>query len=200
MSYSDEKTYGSAKYHGMKVDGVHHWTYPGGQWTERKVAPDRWEVAYTSVKRRNRRAPEGSGAELGSAYHWLIVAHQWVDKLDANTYATQLEGTKYLIAFRKPDLPMWNTQFKNAKRHAREKTIAALEDALARLKADAEEFEDAVDQAALVDLRASWAEALEDVAADATVARPEPAGPRRPTRRTGKARRHGARGHQVARR
>jgi hypothetical protein len=157
MAYSDAKSYGSARYHGMKVGGVHHWTYPDGQWTERKVKPDRWEVTFTSLKRRNRRAPAGSGAEVGSGYHWLIVAHQWVDKLDANTYATQLEGSKYLVAFRKPDWPVWNTQLRNAKRHAKEKAIAALQDMIRRIEESDEDLEDVVDQAALVDLAANFA-------------------------------------------
>lgn len=153
--YDDEKSYGSAKFHGMKVGGVHRWTYPDGQWQERKLAPDRWDLTFTSLKRRNRRAPAGSGAEVGSGYHWLIVAHQWVDKLDANTYATQTEGTKYLVAFRKADWPVWNTQLRNAKRHARERTIAALEDMIRRVKAGGESLEEPVDAAALVELAAN---------------------------------------------
>src|SRR5687768_12993275 len=156
MAYSDEKSHGSAKYHGMKVGGQHSWTYLDGQWTERKIAPDRWEVTFSSLKRRNRKAPANSGAEVGSGYHWLIVAHQWVDKLDANTYATQMEGAKYLIAFKKPDWPVWNTQFRNSKRHAKEKTIAALEDMIRRIEAGGEEWEEAVDAAALVELATNF--------------------------------------------
>ena len=156
MAYAGEKTYGSAKYHGMKVGGVHHWTYPDGQWTERKVAPDQWDFTFTSLKRRNRKAPAGSGAEVGSGYHWLIIAHQWVDKLDANTYATQLEGRKHLLAFRKPDWPLWNTQFRNARQGARERTIAALKDMIRELEAGGEGVENVIDQAALVDLAATY--------------------------------------------
>lgn len=156
MAYADERTYGSAKYHGMKVGGVHHWTYPGGQWTERKVAPDQWDVTFTSLKRRNRKAPRGSGAEVGSGYHWLIVAHQWVDKLDANTYATQLEGRKFLVAFRRPDWPVWNTQLRTSRRSARDRTIAALKAEIRRLEAGGDVYENVIDQAALVDLAASF--------------------------------------------
>lgn len=180
MAYSDEKTYGSAKYHGMKVGGRHFWTYPDGQWTERKVAPDRWEVSFTSLKRRNRKAPTGSGAEVGSGYHWLIVAHQWVDKLDANTYATQMEGRKVLIAFRKPDWPVWNTQFKNARRGAKERTIAALQDLIRSIEEGDEDLEDVVDQAALVDLAATF-EAEEGLPPGSV---PRPGAPA-PTRKAG---------------
>lgn len=174
MAYADEKSYGSAKYHGMKVGGLHQWTYPDGQWTERKVAPDRWEVTFSSLKRRNRKAPANSGAGVGSGYHWLIVAHQWVDKLDANTYATQMEGTKHLVAFRKPDWPVWNTQFRNSKRHAKQKAIAALQDMIARIEASGEDWEDAVDQAALVDLATNFhQDRIQRESEEKTLARPE---------------------------
>ena len=157
-AYGAEKTHGSAKYHGMKVGGVHRWTYPDGQWTERKVRPDRWDVTYTSLKRRNTRAPRGSGAETGSGYHWFIAAHQWVEKLDANTYATHLEGSKYLVAFKKPDWPVWNTQFRNAKRHAKEKTVAALQDAIRMVESGELDLEDPQEGDALAELAARFAE------------------------------------------
>lgn len=156
--YGEAKRHEGRTYRGMRVGGVHRWSYPDGEWTERKVAPDRWEVTFTSLKRRKRRAPARSGAETGSGYHWLIVAHQWVEKLDANTYSTQMEGAKYLVAFRKPGWPVWNTQFRNAKRHARERTIAALEAEIARLKAmDDAAFEDPHDAKALPALAATAA-------------------------------------------
>lgn len=164
--YSDAKEHEGRKYHGMRVGGIHRWSYPDGEWTERKVAPDRWEVTFTSLKRRKRRAPARSGAETGSGYHWLIVAHQWVEKLDANTYSTQMEGAKYLVAFKKPGWPVWNTQFRNAKRHARERTIAALEAEIARLKAlDEAAFEDPHDAKALPELGVTWKEAGEGIGA-----------------------------------
>jgi frataxin-like iron-binding protein CyaY len=140
--YGEAKEFKGRSYHGMKVGGVHRWTYPDGQWTERKVQPDRWDITYTSLKRRNRKAPRGSGAEVGSGYHWFITAHQWVEKVDANTYATHLEGSKYLVAFRKPDWPVWNTQFRNAKRRARERTVAALQDAIRRIEEGSLDLED----------------------------------------------------------
>lgn len=158
MAYQDPKEFKGRSYRGMKVGGAHLWSYPDGSWTERKVAPDEWQVSYTSLKRRRRRAPQGSGAEAGSGYHWFIVAHQWAYKLDANTYATHMEGTKRLIAFRKPGWSGWNTQFRNAKRRARERTIAALEEALARLKAEETmDVEDPLDAAPLQRLAAAAA-------------------------------------------
>lgn len=157
-AYGSEKAYGSAKYHGMRVGGEHRWTYPDGQWTERKVRPDRWDIRYTSLKRRNKKAPGSSGAEVRSGYHWFITAHQWVEKLDANTYATHLEGSKYLVAFRKPDWPVWNTQFRNAKRHAKERTIAALQDAVRRIESGDLDLEEPQQKDALAALAAHAAE------------------------------------------
>jgi hypothetical protein len=207
MSYDDEKSYGSAKYHGMKVGGIHRWTYPDGKWQERKVAPDRWEVGFTSLKRRDRRAPEGSGAEVGSGYHWLIVAHQWVDKLDANTYATRLEGTKYLVAFRKADWPVWNTQFRNAKRHAKERTLAALRDLVRRIEEGGDSLEEPVDAAALVDLAATFeaesglARPLKADRGQPAAAATSPAGRTGAERtRTGRPQRQRARRRQAAKR
>lgn len=133
MAYQDPKEHAGRSYHGMKVGGTHRWSYPDGEWKEKKLEPNRWHVEFTSLKRRKRRAPRGSGAELGSGYHWLVVAHQWVTKLDANTYATQMEGEKYLIAFKKPDWGGWNTELRGRK-GARQKTIQALEDALERVR------------------------------------------------------------------
>jgi hypothetical protein len=161
MAYGDEKDYGGRKYRGMKVGGVHRWTYPDGQWTERKVSPQRWEIGFTSLKRRRTRAPDKSGAEVGSGYHWFIVAHQWAGKLDANTYATQMEGTKHLIAFRKPGWRGWTTQ-QRGHTSARLRTIMALEEILAELReAQDGEFEDPQDAGALGTLVTPGGEAKE---------------------------------------
>jgi hypothetical protein len=169
MAYEDEKSHAGQAYRGMKVGGVHLWTYPEGKWAERKVTPQRWDVAFTSLKRRRRRAPEGSGAEVGSGYHWLIVAHQWVGKLDANTYATHLEGSKHLLSFRKPGWKGWTTQ-QRGHTSARLKAIAALEELIEELRDQTDEgLEDPQDDAALASLLQA-----EDAAAGARAgARPQ---------------------------
>jgi len=131
--YSEAKEFQGKKYHGMRVGGVHRWSYPDGTWKERKVSPSEWDIVFTSHKRRLRKAPKGSGAEAGSEYHWFIAAHQWVRKEDENTYSTVLEGKKFLVSFKKPEWPVWNTQFRNQK-PAREKVIRLLEQTLERLR------------------------------------------------------------------
>ncbi|MBW3581998.1 MAG: hypothetical protein KY455_02770 [Euryarchaeota archaeon] len=132
-SYKEKKTHKGKTYSGMRVGGVHSWTYPDGSWKERKVDPKRWEFTYASRKDRDRRAPKGSGAGEGSGYHWYITAHQWVRKLDANRYATFMEGNKRLISFQKPDWQVWNSQFKN-QRSADQRVIEALEDEIERVR------------------------------------------------------------------
>lgn len=128
MSYKEKKEHEGKTYRGMRVGGRHRWRYADGTWREEKATPDRWAFSYAAHKHRHARAPQGSGAEPGSGYHWLILAHQWVEKEDANTYATFMEGEKRLIAFRKPAWEQWNTQFGNQP-SARERTVRALEEA-----------------------------------------------------------------------
>ena len=107
MSYDDVKEL-NGRYTGMKVGRSHRWRYDAGEWKERKVTPDRWEFTYSVVKRRAGRAPEGSGAPVGTAYRWFIVANQVVTKLDANSYTTEMVGHKLEVAHRRADHASWN--------------------------------------------------------------------------------------------
>jgi hypothetical protein len=92
----------------MKIGGRHRWRYDAGDWSERKVEPDRWEFAYAVPKRRAGHAPEGSGVPVGTEYHWYILAHQTVRKLDANTYTTAMAGQKYKLAHRRAGSEKWS--------------------------------------------------------------------------------------------
>lgn len=74
--YNALKTFQGQVYSGMAVGGSHTWNYDQGVWKETKVEPDRWEIDYTSTKRRARTAPKGSGVPVGAQYHWFIVGHQ----------------------------------------------------------------------------------------------------------------------------
>ena len=129
-AYDDSKQAGRRSYTGMRVGGVHHWEYPDGRWSERKVTPDRWAIHFTSTKRRKGRgAPAGSGAKVGAEYHWFILAHQRARKLDANSYATEMVGTKHLVAFRQPGWSRWSSQFRGHKSQ-KERLRALLQAAL----------------------------------------------------------------------
>jgi hypothetical protein len=75
-SYNALKTFQGQIYSGMAVGGSHTWNYDPGVWKETKVEPDRWEINYSTTKRRARKAPKGSGVPVGAQYHWFIVGHQ----------------------------------------------------------------------------------------------------------------------------
>src|SRR5438046_7242985 len=87
--YDQVKEFEGQRYTGMKVGRHHKWRYDAGEWREQKVTPDRWTFRYAVVKRRAGKAPEGSGAPVGTAYRWYILASQIVTKLDANSYMTE---------------------------------------------------------------------------------------------------------------
>jgi len=74
--YNALKSFNGQVYSGMAIGGSHTWNYDQGQWKETKVEPDLWKVDFETKKRRARNAPKGSGAPVGTEYHWLVVAHQ----------------------------------------------------------------------------------------------------------------------------
>jgi hypothetical protein len=92
----------------MKVGRSHKWNYDPGEWRETKVAPDRWQIHYSVKKRRAGRAPEGSGVPVGTSYHWYILAHQNVTKLNANDYSTSMTGMKFKLAHMRADSGKWS--------------------------------------------------------------------------------------------
>ena len=133
MAFDDLKKFRGQVYSGMSVGGMHLWEYPLGVWEECKVAPDRWVFTFKSDKKRARKAPEGSGALPGTQYHWFILAHQRVKKLDADTYATVMEGVNYKVAHKRPHWRLWSTDYPDNEPE-REILIRILEEQLAELK------------------------------------------------------------------
>jgi hypothetical protein len=134
-AYDQFKEYEGRRYTGMKIGRGHKWRYDPGEWTEKKVTPDKWEFQYSVVKRRKGRAPEGSGAPVGTAYDWYILAHQVVTKLDANSYTTEMAGLKYKLAHRRADKTTWSA----SDRAQRRRVIQILRDMMAQLEAQADE-------------------------------------------------------------
>lgn len=134
VAYDDLKEFGGRVYTGMPVGGEHLWVYPDGSWRERKLSPERWAFTFTSLKKRARSAPEGSGVPVGTGYHWFILAHQRVRKLDNDTYETAMEGVKYRVAHRRPHWRRWSTEYPDSEPE-REILIRILEEQLAELKA-----------------------------------------------------------------
>lgn len=92
----------------MKVGRSHKWYYDKGEWKEKKVTPDQWDFNFSVDKKRAGQAPEGSGVPAGTEYHWYILAHQNVKKVDANRYTTSMTGIKYKLAHRRAERENWN--------------------------------------------------------------------------------------------
>ncbi|HZD35435.1 MAG TPA: hypothetical protein VE130_09545 [Nitrososphaeraceae archaeon] len=87
-SYDKFKEFDGIEYTGMKVGRSHKWYYDKGEWKEKKITPNQWDFTFSVDKRRAGKAPEGSGAPVGTEYHWYILAYQDVKKMDANRYTT----------------------------------------------------------------------------------------------------------------
>jgi hypothetical protein len=115
-SYDRPKEFQGRRYTGMAVGRGHKWKYDAGDWTEKKVTPDKWELHYAVNKHRKGHAPEGSGAPVGTSHHWYILADQVVTKLDANTYSTEMKGIKYKLAHKRADKESWSASERAQKR------------------------------------------------------------------------------------
>src|SRR5919109_675501 len=107
-TYNEYKEFEGKQYTGMRVGRSHKWYYDKGEWKEKKVTPDKWEFTYAVVKRRAGHAPEGSGVPVGTEYHWYILAHQNVRKLNANDYTTSMTGLKFKVAHKRADKDKWD--------------------------------------------------------------------------------------------
>lgn len=116
-TYNEFKVFEGRKYTGMRVGGRHKWHYEKGEWNEKKVTPDRWEFSYAVPKRRAGHAPPGSGVPVGTEYHWYILAHQNVRKLDANTYSTAMTGLKYKLAHKRAGRDAWSSSERAQRQH-----------------------------------------------------------------------------------
>jgi len=134
VSYDEFKEYEGKKYTGMKIGRGHRWHYDPGVWKETKVTPDLWQISYAVTKRRAGRAPEGSGVPVGTEYHWYVLAHQNVRKLNANDYTTSLAGMKFKIAHKRASSDKWSA----TPRTQRKRMIAFLRTVIADLEQAAE--------------------------------------------------------------
>jgi hypothetical protein len=129
-SYDQFKQFEGQRYTGMKIGRSHKWYYDKGEWKEKKVTPDLWEINYAVTKRRAGKAPEGSGVPVGTEYHWYIIAHQNVKKLNANDYSTSLTGMKFKVAHKRADTEKWSA----SDRAQRKRMIKFLQDTIRSLE------------------------------------------------------------------
>ena len=130
VSYNEFKEYEGKRYTGMKIGRSHKWHYDPGDWKETKITPDLWQIAYAVTKRRSGHAPEGSGVPVGTEYHWYVLAHQNVAKLNANDYTTSLTGLKFKIAHKRAGSGKWSA----TPRTQRKRMVAFLQGVIADLE------------------------------------------------------------------
>ena len=131
-TYNHFKVFEGKQYTGMKIGRSHRWNYDPGVWKETKITPEKWEIEYSVNKRRKGKAPEGSGVPVGTEYHWFILSHQYVRKLDANTYTTSMVGFKHKIAHKRADKERWSVSEKTQKK----KLITALQELINTLESE----------------------------------------------------------------
>ena len=101
------------------------------------MTPDEWTFDFAVKKRRAGKAPKGTGVPVGTEYHWYILAHQNVRKLNANIYSTALSGIKFKVAHKRSATGKWSTTGKTQKK----RIIKFLEEMIEELKAQSEKAE-----------------------------------------------------------
>jgi hypothetical protein len=111
-TYNKFKEFEGHRYTGIRIGRGHKWYYDQGIWNEKKITPDEWEINYSVTKRRAGKAPEGSGVPVGTQYHWYVIAHQIVSKLNANDYSTSMTGLKFKLAHKRADKETWSASTK----------------------------------------------------------------------------------------
>lgn len=134
-TYNAFKEFEGRRYTGMKIGRGHKWHYDSGEWKEAKVTPDKWEFSYAVNKKRHGRAPEGSGVPVGTEYHWYILAHQVVRKLNANEYTTAMTGMKHKLAHKRAGTEKWSASDAAQRRHLIKILQGMIEDIQAGLEA-----------------------------------------------------------------
>lgn len=130
--YNAAKRFQGRRYTGMTIGRSHTWCYDKGTWKETKVSPDEWRISYAVTKRRAGKAPEGSGAPVGTEYRWYILADQNVRKLNANDYETTMRGLKFKIAHKRAAADKWSA----GEQAQRRRLIRLLQEMVRRLEAE----------------------------------------------------------------
>jgi hypothetical protein len=134
-TYNEFKEFEGRRYTGMKIGRSHKWYYDKGEWKETKITPDEWQIQYAVKKRRAGKAPEGSGVPVGTGYHWYILAHQNVTKLNANDYSTSMTGLKFKLAHKRANQEKWSA----SPRAQRNRLIKIFKEMIQELEAQTDE-------------------------------------------------------------
>lgn len=131
--YNHLKTHNNKLYTGMRVGGAHHWNYKNGKWHETKVAPDKWNFKFNSIKTRINPAPSNTGANINTKFHWYIIADQIATKIDSNSYMTSMKGVKFKIGHKRPYWKTFSYNYPNQVTY-KQRIIKILEETLMKLK------------------------------------------------------------------
>jgi len=131
--YNSIKSYNNNLYTGMVIGGTHQWNYTDGKWNEVKKAPDRWNFSFNSIKTRMHAAPLNTGAQIGTKFHWYIMADQIATKLNTNSYMTQMKGIKFKIGHKRPHWKTFSYNYPGQQSY-KERLISTLEYILKQLK------------------------------------------------------------------
>jgi len=131
-TYDSLKKHNKEIYSGMKIGGTHYWNYNQGKWVETKKSPIKWKFTYNAIKTRNYLAPINSGASNQTKFHWYIIAEQFAEKIDANSYLTTMRGSKFKLGHKRP---YWRTFDYNYPEQIqlKERIIKILENTLKKL-------------------------------------------------------------------
>ncbi|MFX1275071.1 MAG: hypothetical protein ACFFAT_08515, partial [Promethearchaeota archaeon] len=73
------------------------------------------------------------GANIGTKYHWYIIADQIATKLDSNSYMTQMKGIKFKIGHKRPHWKTFSYNYPEQQSY-KERLISTLEYVLEQLK------------------------------------------------------------------
>jgi len=60
-TYIAFKQFEGRRYSGMKVGRSQKWYYDRGEWKEKKITPDEWEINYAVKQRRPAKRPKARG-------------------------------------------------------------------------------------------------------------------------------------------
>lgn len=127
------------KYQGLQSSGKRvgeylKWHYGKGVWRERKVNEDEWSISYEVLKNRAGVPSQSSGAPVGTECRWFILADQYIEKLDENTYHTRMDGIKLKIAHKSSNENKWDLSDRDQK----ERLISMLKEFVGKLEGELE--------------------------------------------------------------
>lgn len=138
MAFDDMKIHNGQQYTGMPIGRTHNWDYHNADWMETKIKPDLWRFRFNAVKSRHVPAPEGSGAELQTGYHWLVIADQQVLKTSTDDYQTAMQGIKFKVGHKRPHWKMYSYGY-NGQVPYKQKVIEYLTQTIIQLTKEVED-------------------------------------------------------------